>query len=86
MQVFTATIVIEDDETMGDYIANNDIEAAFEPVIEQDNTGQPVLSVEICLPDGSVASWGMLETDDKTIDRLTDAIESIIGQPDTITL
>lgn len=46
----------------------------------------PVMTVEIVLPDGSVAMWALMETDDKTVDRLTDAIESIIGPPDTITL
>lgn len=47
---------------------------------------EPVMTVEITLPDGTVARWALLETDERTIDRLTDAIESIIGQPDTIKL
>ncbi len=44
------------------------------------------MTVEIEFPDGAVAMWGLLEVDDKTIDRLTDAIEKIIGKPDTIRL
>ncbi len=45
---------------------------------------KPAMTVEIELPDGTKARWTMLEVDERTIDRLTDAIESIIGKPDTI--
>jgi hypothetical protein len=45
----------------------------------------PVLTVEVTLPDGTVARWSQTETDDKTIDRLWRAIESIIGRADIIT-
>lgn len=49
------------------------------------------LYVEVALPDGTVARWwrdtsvdGEVTIDDDTIDRLTSAIEAIIGSPDTI--
>lgn len=45
---------------------------------------EPVMTVEVNLPDGTAARWSLLETDDKTIDRLTDAIEKVIGPPDTV--
>lgn len=50
-----------------------------------DNT-DPVMTVEIALPDGSVSHWALPEADDRTVDRLTDAVEAIIGRPDTINL
>lgn len=43
------------------------------------------VTVDVTLPDGSVAMWAV-QVDGPTIDRLTDAIEAIIGKPDTITL
>lgn len=46
----------------------------------------PVMTLELTLPDGTVARWALLETNQHTIDRLTDAIEAIIGPPDTIRL
>lgn len=45
---------------------------------------KPVLTVEVTLPDGTVARWAQNETDDRTIDRLTCAIENVIGKADTI--
>ena len=45
---------------------------------------KPVMTVEVALPDGTVARWALAETDERTIDRLTDAIESIIGPADTV--
>lgn len=45
---------------------------------------EPVLTVEIVLPDGSTSRWALAEVDDRTVDRLTDAVESIIGPPDII--
>jgi hypothetical protein len=44
------------------------------------------MTVEITMPDGSEVRWSLLETDERTIDRVTDAIEAIIGPPDTIKL
>lgn len=85
MKILQATIVLEDDQTIEDYIADNDITTAFEPV-DEPITSTSVMTVEIELPDGSVSMWGLAEVDDRTIDRLTDAIESIIGSPDTINL
>ena len=41
--------------------------------------------VEVTLPDGSVARWAKV-LDDETTDRLTNAIEAAIGQPDTLWL
>lgn len=52
-----------------------------------------ILFVEVVLPDGSEARWartvevdGETVIDDDTIDRLTAAIEGIIGSPDTLRL
>ena len=45
---------------------------------------EPVLTVEVTLPDGTVARWAQEETDDRTVDRVLAAIESVIGKPDTI--
>lgn len=45
---------------------------------------KPVLTVEVTLPDGTVARWALNETDDRTVDRLTCAIENVIGRADTI--
>lgn len=45
---------------------------------------KPVMTVEVSLPDGTECRWSLLEVDDKTIDRLTSAIEKVIGPPDTI--
>lgn len=52
---------------------------------------EDLLYVEVVLPDGSVASWvrttevdGETTIDDETIDRLTAAIEAILGSPDTL--
>ena len=44
----------------------------------------PALTIEVVLPDGTSVRWALAETDDRTIDRLTDAIEGIVGPPDTI--
>lgn len=50
-----------------------------------------LLYVEVVLPDGSVAIWarktdvdGETVIDEETIDRLTDAIEAVLGSPDTL--
>lgn len=47
------------------------------------------LYVEVTLPDGTTARWARVRddgsaVDDSTLDALTDAIEHIIGGPDTI--
>lgn len=52
-----------------------------------DNDG--TLYVEVTLPDGSVARWARTPPDgaafdDYTLDSLTDAIERILGSPDTL--
>jgi hypothetical protein len=48
------------------------------------DTTDEILLVEIVLPDGSVATWTRADADDDFIDRLTDAVESVLGSPDTI--
>lgn len=40
--------------------------------------------VEVQLGDGTVARWALVNADEETVDRLTNAIESIIGKPDTL--
>lgn len=54
-------------------------------------TDDSILFVEVVLPDGSVARWaretevdGETVIDDDTIDALTDAIERVLGSPDTL--
>lgn len=42
------------------------------------------LYVEVSLPDGSVARWWRDTDDDVLVDRLTTAIEAVIGSPDTV--
>ncbi len=46
--------------------------------------GDDLLMVEIDLPDGTVACWARKDVDDDLIDRLTEAVEAIIGSPDTL--
>ena len=55
--------------------------------------GDGFLFVEVVLPDGSQARWaratdvdGENVIDDDTIDRLTNAIEGVLGSPDTLML
>jgi hypothetical protein len=43
-----------------------------------------VEKVEIVLPDGTIARWSLSNANEITIDRLTDAIEAIIGPADLI--
>jgi hypothetical protein len=45
---------------------------------------RPAMTVEITLPDGTVARWQWESPDEATIDRLTCAIENVIGRADTI--
>lgn len=44
-----------------------------------------IVYVEVELPDGSTARWAR-ELDDATTDALTNAIESVLGSPDTLML
>lgn len=53
--------------------------------------GDGFLFVEVVLPDGSQARWARTTTldgetfiDEETIDALTNAIEGVLGSPDTL--
>lgn len=52
-------------------------------------TNDDTLYVEITLPSGTIARWAVpcdlhRATDAEKLDALTDAIEGVLGQPDTL--
>lgn len=47
-------------------------------------TESDIHRVVIEFADGAVAIWGIANDDDESIDAVSDAIESVLGPPDTL--